>query len=253
MSSYDYNGFVRSFSDRTNKNLKLIEYVKQGKLKICVSQKSKRLIPVKMDTYEVTQLINSLFGLLVVPQEIFKEDMWELNEKANENNVNSNNSEYDYKKGEDYTALSKIVADLAKNKCLQTTYSNYYDPVISFIWHLRNALSHSGTGLHFTPVSKHGQIEKVYFYDQYIQNKGKSNEKYKGEFCALLTIDEIKLIIKHINGFYIAWEANHNYKSEERYNKEVQIYADFLKDKSNRCYARLDELEKENSTQIPKY
>jgi len=56
------------------------------------------------------------------------------------------------------------------------------------------------------------------------------------------------LIINHINGFYIAWEANHNYKSEERYNKEVQIYADFLKDKSNRCYARLDELEKENST-----
>lgn len=247
MSNYDYNGFVRSFSDRTNKNLKLIERVKQGKLKICVPQKSKRLIPVRTDTYEVTQLINSLFGLLVVPQEIFKDDMWKLNENANENNGISNNSEGDYKKGEDYTALSKIVADLAENKCLQTTYTNYYDPVISFIWHLRNALSHSGTGLHFTPVSKHGQIEKVYFYDQNIQNKGKTNEKYKGEFCALLTVDEIKQIIKHINGFYIAWEANHNYKGEERYNKEVQIYADFLQDKSKRCYARLDELEEESS------
>ena len=243
MSNYDYNGFVKSFSDRTNKNLKLIEQVKKGKLKICVPQKSKRLIPVKTETYEVTQLINSLFGLLVVPQEIFKDDMWELNEKANEDNENLNNSEDDYKKGEDYVALSKIVADLAEKKCLQTTYTNYYDPVISFMWHLRNALSHSGTGLHFTPVSKHGQIEKVYFYDQYILNKGKTNEKYKGEFCTLLTTDEIKRIIKHINGFYIAWEANHNYKGEERYNTEGQIYADFLKDKSKRCYTRLDELE----------
>ena len=57
MSGYNYENFIKEFTDRTMENYNRI---KNG----CIGAQA--------ESYEVTQLINSLFGLLIVPNEKYK-------------------------------------------------------------------------------------------------------------------------------------------------------------------------------------
>ena len=66
MSCYNYTHFIKQFADRTTENLQIID--------------SFSLNP---DSKEVTQLINSFLGLLVVPSERYKESNEEKEREEN--------------------------------------------------------------------------------------------------------------------------------------------------------------------------
>lgn len=200
MSCYNYTHFIKDFADRTTENLRIIESFSH-----------------KPDNKEVTQLINSLLGLLVVPSERYKEDSKEKEKEENALRVSS---------PEMYKNIKKLIAQLEKEKKLYSDYgfSKKY-PVCDFIHHLRNAVCHSGNKtLIFTPIEENKKIETVIFYDTYTND---SERKY--EFCVELTVEQIRRLIMEISKLYVAVENAEAKNMQEEYEATVSRYRELMK------------------------
>ncbi|MDO5132117.1 MAG: HEPN family nuclease [Eubacteriales bacterium] len=176
MSGYIFQEFVRDFSSRTRQNMNVIDSI--------YTEHSDE--PEKK-VYEVTQVINSLFGMIIVPFEKYK-DQNKINEK-------------DYSDDQNYIRIKELIRDLERNKFLRSTYP--WDRngigVFSFIGHLRNALAHSGNGrLNFYPVNnKKDNIKAVYFMDRYEDDLGQISY-----FCCKLSIKRIQGLCEQIPSLY---------------------------------------------------
>lgn len=196
MSGYNIQSFIRNFADRTQYNY---EFVKK--------ESSHR------GPYEVTQLINSLFGLIIVPNEKYK-------------NI----------KKRDLRGRNKIITSIADDiyeiidRCKKEgRYRNNYGQrssekialIRDVARHLRNSIAHGGNeGLHFLPIAEGEEITDVVFYDT----------DGIGEFCIKLTIDEIKELVDLISKFYINVETIHYSSSvQKKYENELKLLDDFMK------------------------
>lgn len=192
MSGYNYENFIKEFTDRTMENYNII---KDG------------YIGTQVESYEVTQLINSLFGLLIVPNEKYK---YRKNGKGAKENT--------LKRTESYKEIEQFIERKKGEGCLYNDYDEQDQHKVSdFIRHMRNSLSHSGNGgLHFLPIQENKDIEGVIFYD--------NDEEYGGkhQFCLELCNEEIFELAKLISEMYSTIESYKDSKEKiEEYENEI--------------------------------
>jgi hypothetical protein len=200
MSSYNIEYFLYDFTDRTKKNLEYIEkHYKED------------------DLYEVTQVINSLLGLIVIPYEASKD----LNEQTIESIAPS-----------DYSAINSLIELCIKEKRL---YSDYKEKtsVRNFIKHIRNSVSHGGNeGIHFYPISEGIQISNIIFYDTYVKKNNQSElppKKY--QFCVNIKIDELRTLINNISNIYCSFDKRDQnvVKKQNEYKKRIDELESLMK------------------------
>jgi len=198
MSSYNYDCFITDFAKRTRANIYALDFLKNN-MDVIPSKELHNDEEIKI--FEVTQLINSLFGLFIVPRERYKfrKGQSETTEKSLK------------KTGEPYYAIKSLI-DKVNNE--NRYYCNFIEepPVSGFLTHMRNALAHSGDeGLHFTPMSEGSIIKTVIFYD-----RGKNKIGDFCEFCIELDIDEIRELSISTSEMYSIVEQSN--ESLRRYN-----------------------------------
>lgn len=191
MSQYNIKCFLKDFSNRTMLNL---EYIEKSH--------------TKTNVFEVTQLINSLLGLIIIPVEAYKANKGYSDDKLKQSSI------------KDYENIEKIIKKCEDEKRL---YCDYYTKqnggketldVAKFVKHIRNSVAHGGNkGIHFYPILEKEDISSVFFYDNYEPNKSKENLIY--EFCVKLTIGELKELTKSIANLYCKFDTNPTiYKTE---------------------------------------
>ena len=188
MSGYNMEYFISDFAARTKTNLALINKIVDSSYH---------------EAYEVTQLINSLLGLVVLPNEKFKK--WEE------------------KKSTEMKAVEDKIWELLKICEDNDRYFNSYDDkesknVLLFIDHIRNSVSHSGKmGLNFYPVVDGGdsKITHIIFYDSDYIMKLRRNKKNPEiahenakEFCLKLKVEEAGRLAGHIADLYCLVEKS---------------------------------------------
>lgn len=212
MSGYDVVHFLQDFADRTKQNQELIDNLAKRKDTVVSKQDNeaarkdilKKHIRTKDIAYEVTQLINSLLGLIVIPYESYRNSAGDLNDDK-------------FKKLSpvDFDNVKAILKACDAENRLFDDYNKAEerdsDGVIclnSFIQHLRNAIAHGGSrGINFYPLSESGEkISGVIFYDFDFYDKSAN----QGQFCIKLKIDELRRIVYAIANLYCEHEKNKN-------------------------------------------
>lgn len=204
MSGYNYNQFISDFTMRTIENQNKIDELREQDKKKGIEEKE-----LDKKHHEVTQLINSLFGLLIVPYEKYKFE--------GDNSV----SEKDMRRvaNNEYNEIAKMIVELEQKGKL---YNSYRDDflVSSFIKHLRNSLAHSGDGgLQFMPIAQNKKISSILFHDEY-------NSK---EFCTEITIGNIRKLTRLLNSMYKKLE---HFKAEDDihiYKEKYERYSELMK------------------------
>ena len=159
--------------------------------------------------YEVTQLINSMMGIAVLPYEMHKEyfDSVIEDKKSDDNRGKSTRDIQDeVKYGIEYNNLFVFIMDLHRKKKWVTTYNcdlsrdgGIKEDVIvfRFLRHLRNTVCHSGDdALSILPLDDGQVIEEVLFYDTLGQNENKE------EFAMRLPIEDVEKLVELVADFY---------------------------------------------------
>lgn len=136
MSGYSIEKFTSDFANRTWINYKKI----------------------KNGPFEVTQMINSLFGLLIVPEEKFKYKSLTHAEKQTIGD------------SPDIQKIIALIDDCRNDHRYKSTYPNEqgegitdFDMVANLCRHMRNSIAHGGyEGLHFYPLED-SDIKNILF------------------------------------------------------------------------------------------
>ena len=210
MSGYNLNRFIKEFTDRTKENQNIIDHFRDiDKAK----GTSKSVLDHKH--HEVTQLINSLFGLLIVPYEKFKFTSYDSPNSM---------SETDLQKTSEYFDIANMILKLEDDNRLYNEYKDYY-LVGSFIRHMRNSLAHAGdNGLQFIPIAPEKTIESVIFYDK---------DKASGDrFCVELTVKEIRKLSSLMAKMYTKLEHTHEMDDIPEYSKRCDEYRNLMANKN---------------------
>ena len=184
MSEYDYDKLVSCFAYRTKQNLDLIDKLKIIKTLPIDKQSGElsRLLNQYQEINDVTQLVNSLFGLLILPIE--KYDRLKC---------------YQDLIRKEYKGIQSLIARLKDSNRLSNSYKyvfkkelldedHYHVP--SFLKHLRNALSHSGND-RLLFIGDGVELTTIVFNDEYEEDK-------KQKFHAELEIDEVRLLADYL-------------------------------------------------------
>lgn len=214
MGMYNLEIFVKEFGNRTIHNLNIIKDKKKADL-----AKNKRYDKVEKNNYEVTQLLNSLLGLLVIPFERYK-----------------NSKDKDLMKMEDTTHYNRIRHFIDKLRKSNRLYNDYppnidkYGEVCNFIRHLKNSLSHSGNQrIGFCPIretDKDETIEEIIFSDM---KKDDTDQRKKYHFYAKINIKtELEDLAQSIHGLYSQLEKEHMV-SKNDYKKLVDEAEEYFK------------------------
>lgn len=203
MSQYTYSHFLSDYVRRTLINHELIEEIKtrheNGEKNFCYeaffceykqnnSQQFNNTFERDGEThfYEVTSLINSLYGLVIMPVEKFKSLKVPPNSKIDQAVQNTINN---CKQGKWYYSEDN-----------QENTSN-------FLKHIRNALAHGGNhGIHFYSIGEgqEQQIGGIIFVDY-------DTHKQQDLWCIKLTIQELKKLTKEIYSFFCTVSDSRNY------------------------------------------
>lgn len=223
MSGYNIEYFIADFAKRTLCNLEVIEQIKKG-----------HIAPIKK-VYEVTQLINSMFGLIVVTYEAIKP----YKDKSKvEDTIRAYNSRVSKLKKANIVAYQKLIEfikDLQKNKRLYNSYGSYEKEIESgdrlllyFIEHIRNALSHGGdTGLHFYPVVLYENDDKDEIESVIFEDTNPNNESER--FIVELYLEEMEFIIHCLNEIIQKRPNIKEAKSnQKKYDKKINELRELL-------------------------
>lgn len=194
--------FIKQFSERTLNNLDIIEE------NACNNDNSK-----ERKGFEVTQLINSMFGLVLVPYEAYKDLIRKkvqnmnvisggIKDKKTENQLCDEWLKEEHT--DEFMEIRKVI-DICKND--KRIYSGYnWDEdgitITSFMWHLRNSIAHSGTtGVSFFPITGKGLI-----YNEITHVIFHCGAKGNNEFCIKLELSELKTVITNISKIFNSLE-----------------------------------------------
>ena len=194
MSDIDYRQFITNFCNRTDKNLKIIENEHKN--------------DPESEAYEFTQLINSLFGLIIVPYERFrhrKKDKKESKEEYEKQKFASTSiRETKLAKTPEGIRLKEIIKKLeGQGKIRNNGYPNDY-PISYFVGHIRNSLAHMGNyGALFCGNGE--ELTGVIFYD---------HEGTK-EYCIELEYEPLKEIVDLITHMYLRFDELSEEKGKE--------------------------------------
>ena len=155
--------------------------------------------------YEVTQLINSMMGIAVLPYEMHKE-YFKLISEVKHPEDNRDSIREDIRSGPEYDDLLNFIRELYRDKKWKTTYKRDLREkngiredviVFQFLRHLRNTVCHSGDdAISILPLDDGQVIREVLFYDTLGEN-----EEIE-EFAMRLTIEEVQKLIRLVADFY---------------------------------------------------
>ena len=207
MTQYTYSHFLSDYVRRTLINHALIEEIKKrhenGEKNFCYEEFFHEYRTKHSDQfqntlecdntvhfYEVTSLINSLYGLVILPVEKFKSCQVQPKSKIDQ-------------------TVQNIINECKKR---QRYYSEDKEDTSTFLRHIRNALAHGGNhGIHFYSIGggKEQQIGGIIFVDYDIRNQ-------RNLWCIKLTIKELKELTKEIYSFFC------NVTDTIDYNKRIQ-------------------------------
>ena len=180
MSELRIDGSVEDFINRTSSNIKIInKNIADG-------------------AFEDTQLVNSLFGLLIIPYERY------FNIK--ERDIVGMTGYQDALR----TINNKELIIIHSTYKFERDNNNNY-MVYKYIWHLRNALAHSGKG-RIVLLSEDGQLESIEFYDSK-EEIDKNGNKHSYYFKSELKIETLRYLINDISKLYIALDRETDHSS----------------------------------------
>ena len=172
------------------------------------------------DAFEVTQLINSLFGILIMPFESVKalkkgqmgaNNMREINQKMREIDPVAFND------------LTKVIQELKDAHHFYDSYvKDYEDGIaeISFVHRLRNSLAHSGNnGLRFFPIGEGNQevnrIKSIIFCDEERNGKGES-------FVAELSVEQVERVVRSLAAIFGNFSEFEDFYDLAAYHQTIQ-------------------------------
>lgn len=187
MSSYNYEHFVRDFSNRTIVNIDHYS----GK-------------------YEVTQLINSMLGLIIIPFELYS-----FRGRLNDAEAILSQTSY-------YKTIQTTIFNLIGQGRLK--FDKYFadrnnmPKVMPLLNHLRNCLAHPGNGIRFFPVAEGADdvITDVYFID----------DTPKKSFVLKIKIGDLQELVYDIGKMYSEAEHHLRENTVDRKYKERMEWAD---------------------------
>ena len=243
MSEYDIKRFTTDFIDRTNKNYEFI--CKEKNINGLNGEASNSV-------YEVTQLVNSLFGVIVIPCETY------FSKRCNENIIEKLLEEDKNYSLEPLIEIEKMIFKAKSQKRFRSTYKDgknntenkfykleytyddtykrenkrfiWFDNMLRFIKHLRNALSHSGnTCLYFfrncdyNASSEDVNITDIVFLDM-------SNGAI---FAIQLSIDEIIKLKDLVANFFVTFEEKNVIEKIVEYEDAKKQMTAFFEEEQN--------------------
>ena len=188
MSAYSTDDYEFSFAQRTIKNLEFIQSrVKEER------HQGKKDYEIQ-DAFEVTQLINSFVGLLIIPRQMcfkFLPDNAKFPEGSEDEKLfdrirtDSTLCEDTYK---------KQVYDPVKRTYIKTDEIEEVTPKILAL-RLRNAVSHDHLIIQPLSPGKNGIITGIEFSDKPTRNREAKREYFR----LLLTIEETEVLVRALS------------------------------------------------------
>ena len=204
MSGYNIEYFLEDYAKRTMENLEIIEHYSSTRWMNIQGELLK-----EKKAYEVTQLINSLLGLVLIPMESLK--------KENDGRITYKN-ELRKKAPEKYDEVMNLLERCKDERRIGSTYSSDQKEIYvdRFVKHLRNAIAHEGIA--FWPVNE-GKIEKVFFYDRNPQNASE-------EFCVKLSVGELRCLVENIVSLFCQFPQKNNKigEKQQKYDDRLREY-----------------------------
>jgi len=220
---YKTNYFIQSYASRTWENYRQLKQIHEEDLRF-----------KQCSVFEVTQLINSFFGILIVPFEASKPFK---DKNKPENTIKSYRSSLRKMKSADEDAIKKISSLIEKLNLDHRYYNDYpFDkknvdllPIL-FLERLRNALSHGGdTGLRFFPTTVSPEeddavscISSVIFVD-------KSKD---GSFVVELSIDEMESLLELLHTIFTKYQIVDKLEAG-KYNKNIEELRTLMREESS--------------------
>lgn len=177
--------------------------------------------------FEVTQLINSMYCLLVVPEEIFG-----IRRQQDPSSVNAMKTEYstrekNLKKYDEYREIKALLEELKDQNRIyyrnEGTYEKEY-PVCSLLYNLRNSLCHDGIG--FLPFQTDYKGKITNKIDDIIF-EAKSLNDDRVSFLAVLSVEQLEHLLISVSGMYCHVEEGKRNSDEKKYKK---FYTKLMKD-----------------------
>lgn len=193
MSAYDTEDYEFSFAQRTLKNLEFIQD------RVAEEKRQGKKYQEIQDAFEVTQLINSFVGLLIIPRQMcFKF----LPENASfpagsEAQKLFDTIKSDSNKCED--TYRKMVQDTTTRKWVKTDELEEVTPKILAL-RLRNAVSHDHLIIQPISPGKNGVITGIEFSDKPTRARDAKREYFRLQ----LTIDETEILVKALSALLLS-------------------------------------------------
>ena len=187
MSVYSTDDYEFSFAERTIKNLEKIKQIVQDEREQGKSDKDIE------DAFEVTQLINSFVGLLIIPRQMCFKYMPD---------------DISFPRGSEAETLFTAIRN-DPTKCEDTYFERKWDPIKrqyektaiiervtpkTLVLRLRNAVSHDHLIIQPVSPGKNGVITGIEFSDKPTGTKAK-NEYFR----LLLSIEETEILVRALS------------------------------------------------------
>lgn len=209
----DYNmvnlkEFTKNYMSRTLENSNRIEELYKERRKVFADAEIE-------DVFEVTQLVNSLVGILVVSFESVKALNGRLDPKKKKD-INEKMRIADSKAFDD---LSKLIQTLKDTDKFYDTYTDDFKEgvaEISFVERLRNSLAHSGhKGLRFYPIGENdqevGSIESIIFCNEYKNDS----------FIVELSVEQVKTVLQSVAAIFGNFNDFEAFYDLDDYQKDI--------------------------------
>lgn len=195
--------------------------------------------------FEVTQLINSLFGILIMPFESVKA----LKKgQMGANNLRDVNQKMKKADEAAFNDLSAVIQELKDARLFYDSYlKDYEDGIaeIAFVHRLRNSLAHSGNnGLRFFPIGDCKQevsrIESIIFCDE------ESNDENGNCFVAELSVEQVERVVKSLAAIFGNFTDFADFYNVEDYQKTIRS----MRRKMESVYEAMFEFDKRDLKKI---
>lgn len=193
--------FIRELAERTLKNYNYIkERAREDNL------------------YEVTQLINSMYCLLVVPEEIFGMRRQDNIDSPSALKTQFGIREKNLKNNDSYREIKKLLDELKTQNRVRNIEIGAFEeecPVCSFLYNLRNSLCHEGIG--FLPFQIDFMGKPQNKIDNIIFQAKKTKDTSKVQFIAVLSVAQLECLLTNVATMYIHVENGKRTSSEREY------------------------------------
>ena len=194
--------------------------------------------------FEVTQLINSLFGILIMPFESIKALKKGQVDANSLRDVNQKMKEADEIAFND---LSAVIQELKEAHLFYDSYIKDYEKgitEIAFIHRLRNSLAHSGNnGLRFFPIGECNQevsmIKSIIFCDEEANGKGDS-------FVAELSVEQVERVVQSLSAIFGNFTDFADFYDLAAYQKTIRS----MRNKMESVYEGIFEFDKKDRKKI---